>query len=37
MDDVRTRRQIEIGTRKKDPNAKALDMEIEMKSLIKRD
>lgn len=37
MDDVRTKRQIEIGTRKKDPNAKALDMEIEMKSLIKRD
>ena len=37
MDDVRTKRQIEIGTRKRDPNSKARDIELERKSLLKTD
>jgi hypothetical protein len=33
MDDVRTKRQVELGVRRADKTAKAVDMEIEMENL----
>jgi len=33
MDDIRTKRQVEIGTRKKDPKSKEVDEQEEIKKL----